>query len=223
VQERASRIGVVHILAAVLLVTVSVCAGCTSDPPASPSAGATTSAATTSAEPISSSNPVTPSAAPSLTSSAVESTGPWPPGSTPEQQEAAKAAVAAFESYVTVVTAAQQDPAGRDWEPEIRKYLEDPAAADLVASVGSLAAGGVRMVEPAVHENARVTVVDDQQATVVVCVDETAVTFVDRTGQPVELPAETPRGTVTATVRNEGADKGWFVSEFGGVEHSSRC
>ena len=118
-----------------------VCAGCTSDPQAGPTTTATGPSASVASESSAGSA--------SSASSVVETTGPWPPGSTPEQQAAATAAIAAFDNYVKVVIATQQDPAGRDWEPEIRKYLADPAAANLVESTLSLAKGEVHVVDPA--------------------------------------------------------------------------
>lgn len=61
-------------------------------------------------------------------------TTPTEPPPTPEEA-AAEAALAVFEERVRVSEAAAQAPAAQDWEPEIRRYSIDPAAAASVEGV----------------------------------------------------------------------------------------
>jgi hypothetical protein len=68
---------------------------------------------------------------------------PTPETPSPEDA-AADGALAAFEDAVRVTDQASQDPASRDWEPEIRRHLGDPAALLAVQSVRDYAALGLR-------------------------------------------------------------------------------
>ncbi len=121
----------------------------------------------------------------SMASPAVEISGPWPAGLTPEQQKAAVAALAAFDSYVRIVSATQQSPIGiggdpsQPWEPEIRKYVADPAADTMVEVTESLARGGVHVVIPRNYHDIQVIALTAHSATVAACLGPGGVTAVD--------------------------------------------
>ncbi len=82
------------------------------------------------------------------------SSAPTTPAPTPEEA-AGEAALSAFDEFVRVGEASSQAPGARDWEPAIREYSTDPAAAaSLQAVVDYIELGikqvGISTVEPQV-------------------------------------------------------------------------
>jgi len=145
-------------------------------------------------------------------------------GSTPEQQQAAQAALDVFAGYVNFVNVALADPTGPDWAAQAPKYLAEAEAAELIDSLGRLVQGGVRQVTPPSYEDARATAVSTNQVTVVVCIDSTPLTAVDDSGDPVDLPAtNSPRALTTAEINYFGADKGWLITKIGGHNQARPC
>ena len=161
--------------------------------------------------------------------SVIEPPGSWPAGLTPELQAAAVAVLAAFDNYSRVVIATQQSPTGIDgdpnqpWEPEIRKYLADPAADAVVEDTESLASGGVHVVMPMRYWDAPVTAVTANSATVVACVELGAVAAAGSHHRPVSIPVtDVPRQAATFGLRPY-PEKGWLVDEENPSESPVPC
>jgi hypothetical protein len=178
-------------------VMLTSCVACTSDPPV----------ATIGTGVVSKASPT------------AQMAGPWPAGLTPELQAAAVAALAAFDNYTRIVVATHQDPIGiggdpsQPWEPEIRRYLADPAADSMITATESLANGPIHLVGPATFEGARVSAITSRAATVVVCIDIETVTAAGDGNEPVAVPViSTPRRVATFGLR-PFIEKGWLVSD----------
>ena len=78
-------------------------------------------------------------------SAQLPTSSPAPTSEAPGPEDvAAEAALAAFRDALRVTDEARQDPAVRDWEPEIRQHMGDPAAFLAVQSVRDYAALGLR-------------------------------------------------------------------------------
>ena len=201
-------------LAIVGVVTVFACGACSSDPDPEPTTTQSTVIATPSVSPTTpSSTTVSPPSPTSESAVPTQASGPWPPGSTPEEQEAAKGAIAAFEGYTQVLTAAQQNPNQPDWESQFARYLAEPALGERGRVISSLAMGGAHQVGVAKYEDIRTTVVDEDSATVVACVDTTDVIVVDQNGAELPIPVGPKRMLVSAQVE-ERAASGWLVTEI---------
>ncbi len=131
------------------------------------------------------------------------STSPPP---TPEE-EAAAAALATVEAYWEVSERAEQAPAARDWEPELRQYGDEAAAAANLGGIQFLLEGGLRQegehtIDPEVTS---VDLTADPQPTIMVtaCFDSTgAQTVYAETGEPTGLdpPPAIPRWELRVTV-----------------------
>jgi hypothetical protein len=65
-------------------------------------------------------------------------------GAPTPHDEAAQAATTAVNEMLRVTDAAKKEPGARDWEPEIRRYVGDPAALLAVTAVRDYAALGLR-------------------------------------------------------------------------------
>ena len=125
---------------------------------------------------------------------------------------------------MAVVAAAQRDPNGRDWEPEIQKYLTDPAAKEIQDAVESLVSERVHVVTPVTLISAHASVVEKNNVTIVACVDSSTLKLVDNGGIEVPLPAtNAPRGTATVEVSNFGNDGDWLVYNIGAGKESLPC
>ena len=98
--------------------------------------------------------PTTPT--PTGTSETTTATTTPPPS--PEEL-AGEAAMTTLTELVRVEDMADQDPAGRDWEPDIRQYAGDPYAAVSVQSVREYATYGIHQIGDSTVE-AEVTAVD---------------------------------------------------------------
>lgn len=118
---------------------------------------------------------------------------------------AGDAAIAAITELVRVRNLAGQDPAGRDWEPEIRQYSADPYAATAVQSIREYATYRIRQVGESTVES-EVTSVDlaasdGPTVAVAACFDssESDVVRVD-TGESIVPPGELERFVWNLTV-----------------------
>lgn len=166
---------------------------------ASPSAG--TSSAPTSASAVSPFTAATPTS------------NPWPADLTPEQQDQAKAALAALDGYIKVTNAASADPAAKDWTADVRKYTADPAATQFLESVASFVAAGVHQVSPPIYESPTVTSVVGKKVSIQACVDRSEQSIVDSVGAPALQPPANPKSLWTANVDQYDTPNGWLVSE----------
>ncbi len=144
-------------------------------------------------------------------------TAPTSQAPTPEAI-ATEAALAAFRDAVRVTDLASKDPAVRDWEPEIRRHLGDPAAFLAAQTVRDYAALGLRQegdsavttvvdgVDLAAPEGptVRITGCFDSQSTRLIAVE---------TGQPVP-PSTPPRYVWNVEVAHFAAQAGepWLVT-----------
>lgn len=147
------------------------------------------------------------------------STSPPP---TPDE-EAAAAALSVVESYWQVSQSADQAPAARDWEPELRQYADEAATAVKLGSIQFALEGGIRqegeyVIDP---EVTGVDLAADPQPTVTVmaCFDSTGAqnVYAD-TGEPTGLdptPA-IPRWELQVTVLQYPEQEGspWLVHDF---------
>jgi hypothetical protein len=184
--------------AGVLLALLSL-AGCTegeASPEGSPPSATTASASRASTPPPVASNAPTP------------------------EEEAAEAATAVVNEMLRVTDAAKEDPGARDWEPEIRRFVGDPAALLAVTAVRDYATIGLRQEgETKVYLNVagvdlaapegptvRITGCYDSQSTRVVKVE---------TGEVVP-PRTPPRYVWDITVTRYEADPGspWLVNQL---------
>lgn len=81
--------------------------------------------------------------------------------STPTREElAGEAAMTAVADLAQVLETALQDPAGRDWEPQIREVAADPYASVAIDGVRTYATGGIRQVGDTTVQDLEVTGVD---------------------------------------------------------------
>jgi hypothetical protein len=170
-----------------------------------------------------SSAPTTPSPV-SPTTAATPSSNPWPADLTPEQQDQAKAALAALDGYIQVTNAASADPAAKDWTGDIRKYTADPEATQFLESLASMATARVRQIVPPTYEDPTVTAVGGNRVSIVACVDRSQQDVVDENGDHALQPAEVPRKLWTATVYEyEAQYGGWLVSETAPAKPVQPC
>lgn len=143
------------------------------------------------------------------------------PPATPEEV-ATKAALVAFENSVQVGQSFRQAPGARNWEPEIRQFEDEEAAAVSVSVVGNLLEYGIRQVGTATVEP-EVTGVDLAAAAgptvnITACYDgsATGAVFAD-TGEPT-LPEDGPprleryRWLVTVIQYEQQPGSPWLVS-----------
>ena len=159
---------------------------------------------------------VSPSSSVSAASPATTTTpvsNPWPADLTPEQQDQAKAALAALDGYIQVTNAASADPAAKDWTADVRKYTADPAATQFLESVASFVAAGVHQVSPPIYESPTVTSVVGNKVSVQACVDRTGQSIVDSEGAPALQPPAVPRSLWAANIYQYDSPNGWLVSE----------
>jgi hypothetical protein len=211
-------------LAVVGIVTVFACGACSSDPDPEPTTTQSTVVATPSVSPTTpSSTTVSPPSPTSESAVPTQASGPWPPVSTPEEQEAAKAAIAAFVAYTEVLSAAQQAPQAQDWESAIREVATSAAAAEFVNSIESLAQGGVHQVNAITFEPPRATRISGNSVTVVSCADYSEVTLEDANGNPVELPVGPARRLISARLDRANEASGWLISQLSGGSESTAC
>lgn len=140
--------------------------------------------------------------------------------STPTPEElAAEAALEAVAAMVEVQDAARRDPAGKDWEPEIRQVAADPYAAIAVDSIRTYATGGIRQVGDSVVEG-EVTGVDlaaeaGPTVTVVACYDNTGSDVVRAdNGESILPPGELTRFVWNLTIVQYASTPGepWLVA-----------
>lgn len=138
----------------------------------------------------------------------------------PDPEElGAEAAVGAVASLVQVLDAALQDPAGRDWEPEIRLVAGDPYASTAVDGIRTYATGGIRQVGDSVLEPELTTVDLEAQAgptvEVVACYDNSGsdIVRVDN-GESILRPDDPQRFVWNLTVIQYSAIPGepWLVT-----------
>lgn len=150
------------------------------------------------------------------------STSPPP---TPEE-EAAASALGVVEAYWQASENAQQAPAARNWEPELRQYADAAATAVGLSTIQFALEGGLRQegsytIEPEVTS---VDLAATPQPTVMVtaCFDSTGARNVDaETGEPApepppdqrpEFPRWELRVTVLQYIDQEGSP--WLVHDF---------
>jgi len=135
---------------------------------------------------------------------------------TPEEL-AGEAALEALADMVAVQDAARRDPAGRDWEPEIRQVAGDPFASVAVASIRRYATGGIKQV----GDSAVTAEVTDVDLTAVggptvllkACFDNSAsdVVRVDN-GESILSPDEPTRFVWNLTVTQPTSGEPWLVT-----------
>lgn len=121
------------------------------------------------------------------------------PPPTPEE-EAEAAALSAFEGYWQVSQSAEQAPAARNWEPELRQYSDDAATAARLSSIQFSLEGGIRQDGEFTIESA-VTTIDltaapQPMVVITACFDSTTARTVDaETGEPAPEPPPDQRPT----------------------------
>lgn len=121
--------------------------------------------------------------------------------------------------FLDVVAAADADPSGKDWTADVRKYAADPAAAITLDALSTVAKANAHQTVPPVHENLTVISIDDQEAVIEACGDNSNVDVVDSSGQSVFTPPTNPRTIVIFKLRLYSADLGgWLVGE----EHEAK-
>ncbi|MGI8681356.1 MAG: hypothetical protein ACR2JO_04345 [Mycobacteriales bacterium] len=127
--------------------------------------------------------------------------------------------MAAFEAWFDVGERMGQAPASRNWEPEIRKYSTDPAAAGVVQDMQDYVQYGIKQVglstvEPEVTA-VELTAEPGPSVSVRACFDSTNSELVyAQTGLPItptDAPAELERFWWQVTVVRE-AGQPWLVS-----------
>jgi cytoskeletal protein RodZ len=173
---------------------------------------ALTSCTAETAPPRSSSDAPTPSqdaSTPSETSSAP----------TPEE-EAARTATTVVNELLRATDAAKQDPAAGDWEPEIRRYAGDPAAALAVTAVRDYATIGLRQ-EGDTAVDMEVTGVDlagpdGPTVKITGCYDSQSTRVVKVETGEVVPPGTPPRYVWDITVTRYEAEPGspWLVNQL---------
>ena len=202
------------------------------DPPSSPSVSVAQSApqstqssvlsvAPQSTRPAVSSSPATKpstSATKRPTSSVAtvsSTTNPWPANFSPAQQADARAALAAFDGYLTASAAANANPAVKDWTKTIRKYAADPTAAQTLDGVASLKTAKVRELVSASVSGIKVKSADAKRIVVQACSDGSDIKLVDLAGKPVKFQQQkNPRTILTYSIFQYGAKYGgWLVRE----------
>lgn len=201
------------------------------DPPSSPSTSVAQSApqstqpSVTSVTPQSTPPAVSPSPAtkPSTSTTkpptssvapATSTTKPWPTSFSPSQQAYAKSALAAFDGFVRISTAAEKQPA-KDWTKAIRKYAADPTAAKTLDDLASLVAAKVHATSTETYGESRVVSATANKVVLESCVDGSQAALADATGKKVALrPSPHPRKLLTFNVyQYSPKNGGWLVSE----------
>lgn len=136
------------------------------------------------------------------------------PNLTSAQQAAARLAVAAFNGYVKVSTAAEKEP-GKNWAADIRKYAADPTAATTLDQIASLKTAKVHATSVATYSNITVTAATAQKVVIRACVDGSGTKIADASGKPFPLKLSAhPRVLLTYNVYLYDAKYGgWLVSE----------
>jgi len=116
------------------------------------------------------------------------------------------------------IDAAYAAPASRDWEPEIRRYMADPRALQVLNAINGL-------VEDHVHTTGQTEISanvisvegtgNGAKVTIEACVDSTGGDLLDATGNSVLVPQEVgPRIKQYANVfRYSDSDGGWLLGE----------
>lgn len=143
---------------------------------------------------------------------------PWPASFTAAQQADARSALAAFNGFVKVSTAAELNPAGKNWTKEIRKYAADPTATSTLDALASLVTAKVHATSTEMYRSVTVLSATDKpnkKVTIQACVDGSAGKLADSSGKPiaVHLPAH-PSVLLTYNVYLYDAKYGgWLVSE----------
>ncbi len=212
--------------AALLLTAAAVLAGCTAAgsgvqaqdlTPVSSASSATSSSnldSPSSSEPQSSPAAPPSSAAPvTAVSTPTTTADPWPADLTPEQQDQARAALAALDGYIQVTNAASADPAAKDWTADVRKYTADPAATQFLESLRSFVAAGVHQANPPNYQSPTVVSILGNKVAIEACVDRSGQSIVDADGQSALDPVPDPRSRWTAYVYLYDPPNGWLVSE----------
>ena len=178
-----------------LLLPLAGCAAGDANPDSSPSATSTSSSPTPSSAPVTSSAP------------------------TPEEK-AAEAATTAVNEMLRVTDAAKKDPGARDWEPEIRRFVGDPAALLAVTAVRDYATIGLRQEgDTAVDlEVATVDLASPEGPTVRItgCYDSQSTQVMKAETGEVVPPGTPPRYVWDITVTRYEAEPGspWLVNQL---------
>ena len=227
-----SRPGTAGRLCAAIALIAMLIAGCSSsgsgvitqDLTSASSSGSNGSSASPPASTSSASSvPTSASTLPTPTATTPTS-NPWPADLTPEQQDQAKAALAALDGYIQITNAASADPAAKDWTADVRKFTADPEASQFLESLASMASATVRQVVPPTYEHPTVAAVDGNRVSIVACVDRSLQDIVDQNGDHALQPAEVPRKLWTATVYEyEAQYGGWLVSETAPAKPVQPC
>lgn len=117
------------------------------------------------------------------------------------------------------IDAAYAEPASRDWEPEVRRYMADPRALQVLNAIDGL-------VQDQVHTtgqtkiSAAVTSIEGTgsgaKVTIAACVDSTGGDLLDASGHSVLVPLQSgPRTKQYANVfRYADSDGGWLLSQI---------
>lgn len=201
----------------------------TPDPPSSSPVDLSSSAAGTKtipSQPVVSSTPTSTAgtARPSSSSTTTAATNrvnattstsadPWPKDFTLAQQAAAKASLAAVQSYIRVEAEANAKPGAKDWTKEVRKYTADPAAYQALKGISSLAAARVHATVPPTYEAFAVKSADGRRVVITACIDASKADLVDASGKSVLTPSAHPRSIKQFTISLFAAkDGGWLVS-----------
>ena len=153
--------------------------------------------------------PSTPSVAP-----VTSTTQPWPASFSPTQQAYAKSALATFDGFVRISTAAEKQPA-KDWTQAIRKYAADPTAAKTLDDLASLVAAKVHATSTETYGPSRVISATANKVVLESCVDGSQAALADDTGKKVALRSSPhPRTLLTFNVYDYSPKNGgWLVSE----------
>ena len=182
---------------------------------ASPSSASplASSTATSSVSPAATSIAPSSAAASSPTTATSPAPNPWPAELSPEQQDRAKAALAALDGYIQVTNTASADPGAKDWTADVRKYTADPAATQFLESIASFVAAGVHQVSPPIYESPTVTSAVGSKVSIEACVDRSEQSIVDASGASALQPPASPRSLWSANVYQYDSPNGWLVSE----------
>ena len=150
----------------------------------------------------------------SSAASVTSTTKQWPASFSPAQQVYAKSALAAFDGFVRISTAAEKQPA-KDWTKAIRKYAADPTAAKTLDDLASLVAAKVHATSTETYGPPRVISATANKVVLESCVDGSQGALADATGKRVALrPSPHPRTLLTFNVyQYTPKNGGWLVSE----------
>lgn len=179
-------------IAALTASAVLLLASCTSTSTADPSGSTSVSGSSApTSSVLSNTNTSTPNSLPAAVSSSAPvsssaAPNPWPADLTPDQVTQAQAAITAFEGFIKLVDQAFAVP-GNDWSAEAAKWATDPVKSSFLQNMaGTAALGQYGDGETVVYP--MVTKVETGLVTMSVCVDSTDAGFFDKTGTSIKAP-----------------------------------